>query len=201
MADAAPRIEGFESDRPEESPEEIARLVLTAVSRKPLRERKAMNAAESDAGANRGAVFGPEEGDAYWWLGSLTINKVVGGGMTFVDHLVPPGYSPPLHIHLHQDEVFVITEGRFTMTCGEDTWQAEPGSLVFLPRGVPHRFVVSGDGPGRALIVTAPGGFAELVADIGQPADQLTLPGPDVPMPAPEQIEAASEAHGIQTVH
>jgi mannose-6-phosphate isomerase-like protein (cupin superfamily) len=160
-----------------------------------------MAAAESDAGATQGVILRADEGDAYWLLGSLTINKVFGDGMTFVDHLCPPGYSPPLHIHHRQDEVFVITEGRFTMTCGDQTWSAEPGTLVFLPRGVPHRFLVSDDGPGRCLIITAPGGFAELVAELGQPADQLTLPGPDVPMPDPERIGAVSKAHGIEAVH
>ena len=160
-----------------------------------------MAAPQSDSGAQRGAMLGPEDGDAYWWLGSLTINKVVGGGLSFVDHLCPPGYQPPLHIHHNQDEVFVITEGHFALTCGEESWQAEPGSVVFLPRGVPHRFQVSDDAPGRCLIITAPGGFAELVAELGQAADELTLPGPDVPMPDPERIGAVSEAHGIEAVH
>lgn len=160
-----------------------------------------MNAPQSDNGASAGAVLGPDDGDAYWWLGSLTINKVVGGGMTFVDHLVPAGYEPPLHIHHHQDEVFLITEGQFTMTCGDDVWSAGPGTLIFLPRGVPHRFQVSDEGPGRTTIITAPGGFAELVAALGEPATELTLPGPDVPVPDPARIDAVSREHGIEAVH
>ncbi len=162
-----------------------------------------MSAAQSGSapGEGQGHILDTDGGSAFWWLGSLTINKVDGSALSFVDHLVPPGYSPPLHIHHHQDEVFVITEGEFTMTCGDQTWQARPGSLVFLPRGVPHRFLVSDAGPGRALIITAPGGFAELVAELGEPASELSLPGPDVQMPDPARIAAVSEAHGVEAIH
>ena len=114
-------------------------------------------------GAAEGFVLAADEGDAFWWLGSLTINKVGAaasrGGLSIVDHRVPAGYSPPRHIHHGQDEIFFILEGRFSIVCGERSWQAGPGSLVFLPRDVPHGFTVSNDGPGRTLLITAPGGL------------------------------------------
>lgn len=162
-----------------------------------------MSAARSGAapGEGHGVALEPDGGDAYWWLGSLTINKVDGPAMSFVDHLCPPGYAPPTHIHHQQDEVFVITEGDFTMTCGEETWPARPGSVIFFPKGTPHRFQVSETGPGRCQIVLTPGGFCELVVELGEPATELGLPGPDVKMPDPARIGAASEAHGISAVH
>ncbi len=146
-------------------------------------------------------VLGPDEGDPYFWMGSLTINKVGGrstkGGVDIVDHRVPAGYAPPLHIHRAQDEIFYILEGLFTVRCGESVWQASPGSLAFLPRNVPHGFSVSADGPGRTLLLNAPAGFAELITDLGDPATALEIPGPDVPMPDPQRARALSEAHGI----
>jgi len=69
--------------------------------------------------------------------------------------------------------------------------------LVFLPRAVPHGFVVSDAGPGRTLLITAPGGFDELISDIGTPTTRRTLPSPGGDLPSPEQIAAASAAHGI----
>lgn len=149
----------------------------------------------------QGFVLGSDEGDRYHWLGSLTIDKVLGqsttGGLDIVDHRVPAGYAPPLHVHRGQDEVFFVVEGRFTVHCGDQTWQAAPGSLAFLPRDVPHGFSVSDDGPGRTLLVNAPAGFADLVHELGEPAAQLELPGPDVPMPDPERARVVAEAHGI----
>ncbi len=161
-----------------------------------------MNAAQSggDHGAGQGVALEPAGGDAFWWLGSLMINKVEGPGMSLVDHLVPPGYAPPLHIHHRQDEVFMITEGEFTMTCGDETWQAGPGAVIFLPRGIPHRFQASEAGPARTQIITVPGGFCELVAELGEPATELTLPGPDVQMPDAARVGAVMEAHGIEPV-
>jgi len=76
-----------------------------------------------------------------------------------------------------------VLDGQFTVRCGPQTWQAGPDSLVFLPREVPHGFVVSDDGPGRTLLLTAPGGFDELVSDLGTPTIRLTLPSPGGVLP------------------
>ncbi len=152
--------------------------------------------------AEQGFFLGPDDGDAYWWLGSLTITKLSGqvthGGIDVVDHRVPAGYAPPRHVHVGQDEVFYVIDGVFTVGCGERSWPAGPGSLVFLPRGVPHGFTVSDHGPGRTLLINAPAGFAEVITELGEPTEQLTLPGLDVAMPDPERIAAVSTAHGIQ---
>jgi hypothetical protein len=55
-----------------------------------------------------------------------------------------------------------------------------PGSLVFMPRAIPHGFTVSDTGPSRIIIVTSPGGFDQFVAAAGEPA-----PGPAPAQPAP----------------
>jgi quercetin dioxygenase-like cupin family protein len=147
-----------------------------------------------------GFVLGEDEGDGYFWLGSLTINKVGSSqtlsGLSIVDHRVPAGYAPPAHQH-HDDETFYILEGQFAVRCGQQSWLAGPGSLVFLPRDIPHGFVVSGAGPGRTLLITAPGGFDEVISELGTATDSRSLPGPDVPMPDPDRIQSVSEAHGI----
>lgn len=157
---------------------------------------------EATAPTGEGFVLGPDEGDAYWWLGSLTLTKVTRnssqGSLDIVDHRVPAGYAPPPHIHSNQDEVFYIIDGHLTVRCGDDHWQAGPGSLVFLPRLVPHGFTVSDDGPARTLLINAPAGFADLIVELGTVTAELELPGPDVPDPDPDRIGQASEAHGIR---
>lgn len=157
-----------------------------------------------DTGARppgHGFVVGPDDGDAYWWLGSLTLTKLRGSdthdGVDIVDHRVPAGYAPPRHVHSEQDEVFYIISGQFDVRCGDQSWEAGPGDLVFLPRHVPHSFAVSSDGPGRTLLINAPAGFAEVIVELGQTTTDLQLPGPDVALPSPDRIAAVSEAHGI----
>ena len=154
-------------------------------------------------GTQAGYVLGPDEGEAYHFAGSLSINKVLasrsGRGLSIVDHRVPAGYAPPAHRH-GDDEAFFILEGDFAVRCGDQSWHAGPGSLVFLPRDVPHGFVVSDASPGRTLLIVAPGGFDEVISELGTPADGLHLPGPDVPMPTLEQLFAVATAHGITPV-
>jgi mannose-6-phosphate isomerase-like protein (cupin superfamily) len=149
-----------------------------------------------------GLVLGEDEGDAFWFLGTLTINKVSGrdtmGGFTIVDHRCPAGFAPPPHMHRDTDEAFYVLEGRFEGFCGDASWVADPGTLVFLPRGVPHGFRVSDTGPGRTLLILAPSGFDRFVAELGTPAGRLVLPDPTPPDPA--RVAEVAAAHGIQVL-
>lgn len=151
--------------------------------------------------ATHGFVLGPDDGDPYHWLGTLSLTKVMGsvttGNLDIVDHRVPAGYAPPLHVHQKADEVFFLVDGNLEVHCGDDVWHAAPGSLVFLPRRVPHGFVNSDEGPARTLLINAPAGFGDLIVALGDPAPQLTMPAPDAPMPSPEKIAAESERYGI----
>jgi mannose-6-phosphate isomerase-like protein (cupin superfamily) len=158
--------------------------------------------ASTSARSAEGFVLGPDEGEAFWWLGSLTLTKLTGastsGGMDIVDHRVPAGYAPPLHVHEAQDEVFYVIDGEFAVRCGDQRWTAGPGSLVFLPRNVAHGFTVSSNGPGRTLLINAPAGFAEVITELGELAPELVLPEPGVAMPDPDHAAAVVAAHGIR---
>lgn len=151
--------------------------------------------------ARRGFVLGPDDGDGYWWLGSTSIVKLAAtssrGSVDVVDHRVPAGYAPPPHVHSESDEIFYLIDGELAVTCGDDHWQAGPGSLVFLPRLVPHGFVVSDAGPARTLLINVPAGFADVITELGQATGDLTLPASDVPVPGPDRVASVSKAHGI----
>ena len=145
-------------------------------------------------------VLAADEGEAYWFLNTLTLNKVesnhTDGAVSIVDHRVPAGFAPPPHTHRHSHEAFFILEGEFEGFCGQTPWRAGAGSLVFLPKGVPHGFSVSASGPGRALLILAPGGaFDDFVAALGEPAPRLALPEPTPPDPA--RVVEIAAAHGI----
>lgn len=154
------------------------------------------------AGAGRGFVLGPDEGEAYHWLGSLTLTKVraadSSGGLDVVDHRVPAGYAPPTHVHRESDEVFYLLDGTLEVTCGDDSWHVGPGSVVFLPRGVPHGFVAGPDRPARTLLLNAPAGFGEVIVELGTATAGRALPGDDVPMPDQERVAGVSARYGIE---
>ena len=69
-----------------------------------------------------------------------------------------PHTGPPLHAHVHADEIFYVLEGSYTITCGKRIFDASPGTFVFVPHGTPHRFEV-GNAPGRMLLIYTPAGF------------------------------------------
>ena len=147
-----------------------------------------------------GLVLGADEGRAFWFLNCLAINKVGSddsqGLLTIADHRMPPGFAPPPHIHEAGDEAFLVLDGELEGFCGDQSWQAGPGSLVYMPHGIPHGFTGSAAGPGRIIVVVSPGGFDQFVAAAGEPASDLRLPEPVAPDPA--RITQIAAMHGIR---
>ncbi len=43
------------------------------------------------------------------------------------------------HQHEHEDELFLVIEGRLSMELRDGTVALEPGDLLIVPRGVEHR--------------------------------------------------------------
>jgi hypothetical protein len=55
-----------------------------------------------------------------------------------------------------------------------------------LPEGLPHAFRIRGDRPARFVALTAPGGLLHLYDEVGIPATEPRLPGPDGQTPEVE---------------
>jgi mannose-6-phosphate isomerase-like protein (cupin superfamily) len=131
----------------------------------------AMLNAEGEAAIRTFAV-GSDEGESRWWFGGLATIKATkeqtGGHYTLVEVLEPEG-EVPLHVHYREDEGFWVLEGRLTFEVGEETIKAGPGSFVFGPKDVPHRFTVE-SGPARLLFILSPAGFEEFVYATSEPA-------------------------------
>jgi mannose-6-phosphate isomerase-like protein (cupin superfamily) len=145
-------------------------------------------------------VLAADEGQPFWFLNCLAINKINSddsqGLLSIADHRMPAGFAPPPHIHQASDEAFLVMDGELDGFCGEQAWRAGPGSLVYLPHGIPHGFTVCGTAPGRIIVVVTPGGFDQFVAAAGEPAGDLRLPEPAAPDPV--RITQLAAAHGIQ---
>jgi hypothetical protein len=69
-----------------------------------------------------------------------------------------------------------VLEGVLTVFCGDETITAGPGSFVFLPRDVPHTFVVEGDEPARFLGLSTPAGAEGYFLAVGSEPEHDGLP-------------------------
>jgi mannose-6-phosphate isomerase-like protein (cupin superfamily) len=131
-------------------------------------------------------VIPPDGGDRYDLRGSEINVKAmppetgIGG---FSVESAPPGFATPEHIHHRDDGVFYVLEGTMRIKCGDLDAIAGAGSMVYLPRGVPHAFRVEGSSPARWFNVQAPHGDFMLSimgagADASAEAGALVVLGP-----------------------
>ena len=133
------------------------------------------------------------EGEARWWGGPslATIKatgKETGGRYTLVEVLGAEGEEAPLHVHHREDEAFWILEGELTFQVGDETIKASPGSFLFGPRDIPHRYTVN-SGPARLLFILSPAGFEEFIYATSEPAKERTLPPPPEGPPSEAEME------------
>ncbi|MDQ1585993.1 MAG: hypothetical protein QOJ90_1740 [Actinomycetota bacterium] len=82
------------------------------------------------------------------------------GRLSVLETTQSPGGGPPLHVHGREDESFYVLDGRFTFTCGDESWDGEPGSFASLPAGRPHRYQ-AGEAGGRLLMLFSPSGMED----------------------------------------
>lgn len=145
-------------------------------------------------------VLGPGDGQAWWFLGNLVTVKAAGGQtsgrLTVVEVLNPPGFAPPLHRHLVEDEMFYLLAGTARFQCGGEELSGGPGDFVLLPAGLPHTFLAGPDEPLHVLQITTPAGFDEFVAEAGEPARQRRLPDPGPVDPA--ALGRAAARHQVE---
>jgi mannose-6-phosphate isomerase-like protein (cupin superfamily) len=94
-------------------------------------------------------ALGPADGQRLEAMGNLHINKAVGvntnGAWALVEQHIN-GANPPLHQHDREDEAWYVLRGRARVWIGDAEIEAEPGSFVLAPRGVPHTFARQPDG-------------------------------------------------------
>ena len=110
----------------------------------------------------------------------LLTTESTGGAISVLMGWHKPGEGPPDHVHFSQEEVFFVLEGTYEMTVGGQTSTAGPGTIVFIPRNVVHRFKNVGETTACMLDWSLPGGqdhyfkkISELAADGGFTAEKV----------------------------
>jgi mannose-6-phosphate isomerase-like protein (cupin superfamily) len=89
----------------------------------------------------------------------LFTTETTGGAVLAVLGHLDPGDGPANHVHFKQDEMFYVLEGTFEFATGDQIATAGPGTIIFVPRTVVHRFRNVGTSRARLLVWSLPGGL------------------------------------------
>jgi mannose-6-phosphate isomerase-like protein (cupin superfamily) len=155
-------------------------------------------------------VLGPSDGDmagsADFRADRFMIDgKHTGGRIAVVEHTIGPGVlAGPMHRHSREDEYSYVITGRLGAIFDGQEVVAEPGDLVFKPRGEWHSFWNPGDVPTRILEIITPSGLEEFFRELGAVAgdyDPSTLPVDAARYGCEVDFEATSELiarHGLK---
>lgn len=120
-------------------------------------------------------------------------HEQTGGECALIENVIPGGYQAlPMHTHADFDEAFYLLEGALSFHVGDDAITATPGTLVYAPGVVPHRFANYGEQPARMLIFVTPAGHERFFEELATAA----LASPDG-WPEPAEIGALMRAGGI----
>jgi quercetin dioxygenase-like cupin family protein len=134
-------------------------------------------------------------------------SSATDGRFALIEHTIPPrALAAPLHVHEREDEYSFVLAGRMGAQIGDDVVEADPGELVFKPRGIWHAFWNAGDDECRVLELISPGEFANYFTDL---APFITTEPPDFEKIAEVQARYALqmdldsigrliEEHGLQ---
>jgi quercetin dioxygenase-like cupin family protein len=141
------------------------------------------------------------EGEPLWFNHDLLVFKATSaqtdGAFILFEQTSQRGKTTPLHRHPNEDETFIVVEGELIVHIDGTGHPGGPGSVIVVPRGAPHGFLVTSD-LFRGLILFTPGteaceGFFRTAGDPA-PARELPEPGPpDIP-----RLKAAAEQHGVE---
>ena len=85
----------------------------------------------------------------------LVLQPLLGSGLMVSFARYEPGAEAPLHAH-EEEQVFVVVDGEFDVTLGEETRRMGVGEAAVIPAWVPHRVRASDAGPATQIDVFCP---------------------------------------------
>src|ERR1051325_10161133 len=103
----------------------------------------------------------------FWFLGSLTIIRVsahIGANqLSVIEQRARKGYSPALHLHRAQDEIFQALAGEFRVIVGDQEKHLKAGDMLLIPQGTPHTYIIASEEDGHWLTITVGADFENFV--------------------------------------
>lgn len=155
----------------------------------------------NNQGSGTPAILPPDVQQAVWFLGALIRVRAggdaTGGTLAVLEHNGERGYGSPVHQHAGDEETFLVLEGELRVEVGGQARAAGAGAVAFLPRMVPHAFVVTSP-QARFLTLHTPAGFDRFALEVGTPAGPADTSPPAEPPPDPAALAAMAGAYNIE---
>lgn len=108
---------------------------------------------------------------------------------------VPPHVDGPPRHHHSSDQTYVVLEGQLTIELGREVKTAGPGSLVFIPAGLPHHNWNEGDEDEVHLEVIAPGVLP--IQPLASPTESADSTGPSGFVREPDPSKLTGQGFGL----
>jgi len=124
-------------------------MIMTQQSRRPFTNPQTGGDNDARTSPLQAAIVKPEQALSIKPFGLdvkvLLTTEATGGAISVLMGWLKLGEGPSDHVHFNQEEIFFIVEGTYEMTVGDQTSTVGPGTIVFIPRNVVHRFKNVGD--------------------------------------------------------
>ncbi len=146
-------------------------------------------------------VRNTEEHERRWFCGGgthtwLAHDRETADGFLLFEDAVEVGKRTPLHVHPESDETFYVLDGTISLHVDGDQHELRAGGVAFVPRGVPHAFLVTSQPGARLLCLHTPGGGEEFYRHASEAAVEGGAPAAvDF-----DRVRAAAEATGTMRV-
>src|SRR3984885_10835579 len=114
------------------------------------------------------------------WDKGLLISQLAGssdtdGAFDLVESKMKKGTEPPPHIHDREDELFYILAGEIRVFADGQTFTVAAGESVFLPKKMPHAYLIESD-ECHVLALMTPAGFLNAINKMNAPARTMEIP-------------------------
>lgn len=119
-----------------------------------------------------GTIVTKKEGAMLNVLGDNQTIKLSGkdtnGQFTLVEQNNPPGTGIPPHVHEREDEIFQVVAGEVEFSMNGQATTLTAGDLVYLPKGTPHGFRVTGSQAAKVNLSIFPAGIEGMFEALSQ---------------------------------
>ena len=141
------------------------------------------------------------EGEQRWFCGGGLITfkateQETGGALLLFEDQLTAGKLTPLHVHPDADETFCMLEGDIELFLDGERRALGPGGIAFIPRGVPHAFMVTSQ-QARMWCVQTPGSGEAFYRMASEPVVEGE---PATPVDLARVQEAALATNAIQVL-
>jgi quercetin dioxygenase-like cupin family protein len=135
-----------------------------------------------------------------WLMTFLATAEETQGKFALIEAVGRKGSVPPPHMHHREEESFYVLEGEMTVSVGDRTIKATPGTLVVVPRDTVHSFVIESEQL-RVLPLLTPAGLEGWFKEFSVPAAAMTLPpAAEIPYSEIQRMLAVAPKFGIEFV-